>query len=143
MASVATYLFFPGTCEAAFEHYKTVFGTDYVGNGLMRMGDMPPMPDAPELSEERKQHVMHVALPILAGHMLMGSDDPDGTGMAGASIMLNPDTRDEADRLYAALSDGGSADQPMGEMFWGDYWGALTDKFGVSWQVDVAGEQHG
>ena len=142
MATVATYLFFPGNTEEAFEFYKSVFGTDYVGEGVMRMGDAPPDPDHP-LTDEQQQQVMHVGLPILAGHMLMGTDNVEVKMGDNASIMLNPDTKEEADELFAKLSAGGSNVQPLADMFWGDYWGSCTDRFGVYWQIDVYGEPQG
>lgn len=138
MALVATYLNLPGTTEAAFEFYKSVFGTEYAGEGVMRMGNIPADPDAPPMSDEQKQVVMHVSLPILAGHLLMGTDAPDAK-FDSVQIMLNPDTREQADDPFGKLSAGGTVLEPMTDMFWGDYWGALTDKFGVNWMVDVEG----
>ena len=143
MAEVATYLNLPGTTEAAFEFYKSVFGTEYTADGIMRMGDIPPDPDAPPLTDAQKQAVMHVSLPILGGHLLMGTDHPDVTMGDCVQIMLSPDSREEADDLYAKLSAGGTAHQPMDDMFWGDYWGMLTDKFGINWMLDVAGTPPG
>ena len=137
MALVATYLNLPGTTEEAFEFYKSVFGTEYAGQGVMRMGDTPADPDAPPMSDEQKRMVIHVSLPILAGHLLMGTDAPDAKIGDNVQIMLNPDTRQEADDLFAKLSEGGTVLSPMADMFWGDYWGALTDKFGINWMVDI------
>lgn len=140
MAGVCTYVFLPGTTEEAFEFYRSVFGTEYEGGGPMRFSDAP---DSAGMSEEQAQSVMHVGLPILGGHLLMGTDSPDVTMGDNVTIMLNPDTREEADDLFAKLSDGGSNIQPMADMFWGDYWGSFTDRFGIGWQVDVAGEPQG
>ena len=140
MAGVATYLNLPGNTEQAFEFYKSVFGTEYSGEGLMRMGDIPPSPEMPEMSDEEKQAVMHVGLPILGDHLLMGTDVPGSTFGDSVQIMLVPDTRAEADDLFAKLSAGGSNLQPMDDMFWGDYYGHFTDKFGVGWMIDVDGQ---
>ena len=141
MASVATYLNFMGRTEEAFEFYKSVFATEYLGD-LMRMGDVPPSPEMPALSDADRQAVMHVALPILGGHHLMGTDALESMGhtlVAGnnVSIMLQPDTREEADGLFAKLSAGGSDLMPMQDMFWGDYFGSLCDRFGIRWMIDV------
>ncbi len=141
MATVATYLNLPGTTEQAFEFYKSVFGTDYTADGLMRMGDIPPSPDAPEMSDEEKQMVMHVTLPIIGDHLLMGTDVPGIETGTAVSIMLCPDAADEADELFAKLNDGATDVEPMQDMFWGDYYGHLTDKFGVRWMIDVPTEQ--
>lgn len=142
MSTVATYLIFPGHTEEAFEFYKSVFGTDYAGP-VMRMGDAPPQPGMPELSDADKQAVMHVTLPILGGHLLMGSDTVGSDVNVGDNVhvMLSPDTREEADEIFAKLSDGGSDLNPPKVEFWGDYYGSCCDRFGVRWMIDVAGEQ--
>ena len=140
MAGVSTYVFLPGTTEEAFEFYRSAFGTEFAGDGVMRFADAPGTDD---MSEEQGRMVMHVGLPILGGHMLMGTDSPDVKMGDHITIMLNPDTREEADALFAALSDGGSDIQPMADMFWGDYWGSFTDRYGIGWQVDVVANQPG
>jgi PhnB protein len=146
MASVSTYLNFKGQTEEAFTFYKSVFGTEFDGNGIMRMGDVPPSEDMPGPSDAEKNLVMHVSLPILGGHLLMGSDVPESWGGpftqgTNVYISLHPDTREEADSLFAALSEGGSVEQEMADMFWGDYWGATRDKYGVQWMVNVSAQQ--
>ena len=55
------------------------------------------------------------------------------------TLSLHPDSKEEADRLYNALSKDGTAAMPMMDMFWGDYWGMLTDKYGVQWMVNYHG----
>ncbi len=139
MAQVSTYLNFTNSTEAAFDFYKTVFGTEFVG-GISRFGDAPPQPGHPELSDADKQLVLNVQLPIVGGHLLMGSDAPPSMGMPvnqgnNVYICLHTDTREEADRLFAALSDGGAVEMPMMDMFWGDYYGSFADKFGVQWMI--------
>ena len=138
MAGVATYLNLPGNTEEAFEFYKSVFGTEYAGEGIMRFGDAPAAEGVPA---EMGEMVMHVGLPILGDHMLMGTDAPEVQTGNHVSIMLMPDTKEHADELFAKLSDGGSDLQAPQDMFWGDYWGQCTDRFGVHWQVDVDGSQ--
>lgn len=145
MASVSTYLNFNGQTEEAFTFYKSVFGTEFDGNGIMRMGDVPPSEeDGPPASEAEKNLVMHVSLPILAGHVLMGSDVPEQWGKTtigtNVYISLHPDTREEADRLFVALSEGGEVEEAMSEQFWGDYWGAFKDRFGVQWMINVSAQ---
>jgi PhnB protein len=137
MASVSTYLNFNGKTEAAFNFYKQVFGTELAGP-FMRMGDAPHSPDQPSMSEEQKKRIMHVALPILGGHLLMGSDVPESHELTVGNniyISLSPDTRVDVDRLFAALSEGGAVEAKPAEMFWGDYWGACADKFGIHWML--------
>ena len=142
MARVSTYLNFRRDTEAAFTFYKSVFGAEFEG-GIHRMGEAPPQEGAPALSEEDKQLVMHVSLPILGGHVLMGTDAPESMGFTlveGNNVYINlePDTRDEADRLFAALADGGKIEMPMQDMFWGDYFGSCVDRFGICWMVNVS-----
>ncbi|MBI5425014.1 MAG: VOC family protein [Opitutae bacterium] len=140
MARVSTYLNFARETEAAFTFYKSVFQTEFAGP-IMRFTDGPPCPGAPALAEADKQLVMHVALPTIGGHMLMGTDAPPSMGFTvniGNNICINlePDTRAETDRLFAALAVGGKVEMALQEMFWGAYWGTLTDKFGVKWMFN-------
>ncbi|HWV34872.1 MAG TPA: VOC family protein [Thermomicrobiales bacterium] len=141
MASVSTHLNFNGTTEEAFNFYKSVFGTEFVS--ISRMGDVPPQEGQPELSDADKQLIMNVTLPILGGHVLMGTDAVESMGFTvnqgnNVYISLLPDSREEADRLFAALSEGGKVEMPMQDMFWGDYYGSLVDKYGVQWMVNYS-----
>ena len=141
MASVSIYLNFDGKAEEAFNFYRSVFGGEFEGQGIMRMKEMPPEPGAPELPEAVKNQVLHVSLPIINGFQLMGSDAPEAfTGRklaVGNNTYINllPDTREEADRLFGALSEGGEIEMEMADMFWGDYFGSFTDRFGVRWMI--------
>lgn len=95
------------------------------------------------MKEEDKNLVMHIALFILGGHRLMGTDAPESMGFKinqGNNVYINlePDTRPEADKLFTALSVGGKVEMALQEMFWGDYFGSLTDKFGVQWMVNCS-----
>jgi PhnB protein len=142
VAQTNTYLNFAGTTEEAFTFYKQVFGTEFVGE-IMRMGDAPPQEGQPELSDADKQLVMHVGLPILGGHLLMGTDATESMGFTlnqgnNVYISLQPDSREEADRLFTALSDGGTVEMPMADQFWGDYFGSLVDRYGIHWMVNYS-----
>lgn len=142
MARVNTYLNFTDKTEEAFDFYKSVFGGEFDG-GISRFGDIPPSATEgmPKLAEEDRRLVMHVALPIMGGHVLMGTDAPASMGLRvtpgnNVHISLEPDTRVEADRLFSALSDGGTVEMPMQEMFWGAYYGSFADKYGVQWMIN-------
>lgn len=140
MARTSTYLNFARNTEAAFNFYKSVFGTEFV-NGIARFGDVPVQEGQPEMSDDDRPLVMNVQLPILGGHLLMGTDAPESMGFQlnqgnNVYICLEPDTRAEADALLAALSAGGNVQMPLQEMFWGDYFGSLDDKFGVQWMIN-------
>lgn len=141
MAKVSTYLNFKNSTEEAFNFYKSVFGTEFDG-GLNRFSDMPDDPNHP-LTEEEKKLIMHVSLPILGGHMLMGTDMPESRGynlVEGNNVYINlePDTRKETDRLFKALSEDGTVEMPLQEMFWGDYYGSCSDKFGIKWMFNCS-----
>jgi PhnB protein len=143
MASVSTYLNFARNTEAAFEFYRSVFGTEYQAPGVMRYKDMPPSPGQPPTAQEDQNLVMHVSLPILGGHLLMGTDCPASMGLTvtmgnNVHINLSPDTRAETDRLFAKLAEGGQVKMPLQEQFWGDYFGDLVDQFGVQWMFNCA-----
>jgi PhnB protein len=140
MAAVSTYLNFRRNTEEAFNFYKSVFGGDFVG-GINRFRDVPHVEGAPEIAEADKELVMHVCLPILGGHQLMGTDAPESMGFTvieGNNIYINlePDTREQTSHLFVGLSAGGTVTAPLQEMFWGDYYGSCTDKFGITWMFN-------
>ena len=145
MARTSTYLNFYNQTEEAFRFYQSVFKTAFAGNGLIRYGDTPGNPPT-SLSTEQKKLVLHVELPIVGGHSLMGSDAPESMGFKldfgnNVHINLEPDTREETKRLYDELSKDGKAVMPLAEMFWGAYFGTCTDKFGVNWMFNCAEPQ--
>ena len=123
MSRVSTYLNFRRNTEEAFMFYQSVFGGEFLG-GINRMGDIPADPGHPILAETDKNLVMHVALPILGGHMLMGTDAPESMGFSlteGSNIYINlePDTLEETESLFNKLSSGGKVSMPLQKMFWG------------------------
>lgn len=140
MPTVSTYLNFARNTEEAFNYYKKVFGTDFVGP-IARFGEIPPSPGQPAVPDADKSLIMHISLPILGGHVIMGTDAPESMGFKlkqgnNVYINLSPDTRVETDRLFKALGDGGTIEMPLAEQFWGDYFGSLKDKFGVQWMFN-------
>jgi len=145
MGQVSIYLNFERETESAFNFYRGIFGGEFQG-GIMRFRGVPPTENMPPLPEEDLDLVMHVSLPILDGFALMGSDAPKSMGFrvtAGnnAYINLMPETRGETRRIFNALSEGGVVEQQLNEMFWGDYYGALKDKFGVQWMFNCAAKE--
>jgi PhnB protein len=134
MAYVSIYLNFQGNAEEAFNTYKKIFRTEFSAE-IMRMGDMPAQPGMPALSEQDKKKVMHVALPILGGTQIMGTDALESMGHKliegnNVTISLSPDTKEETDRLYKELSQGGADAGAPHDEFWG-YWGTCKDRFGI------------
>jgi PhnB protein len=137
---VTTYVNFPGNTEEAFNFYRSVFKTEFI-NGIQRFGDLPPDPDQPGVSENVKKMVLHIELPLIGGHILMGTDAPKEMGFTvnpgnNMHINLEPGSRDEANRLFNLLSSGGKVDMPIRDMFWGAYYGSFTDKFGINWMIN-------
>ena len=140
MSRVSTYLNFARSTEQAFEFYRSIFGGEFTG-GIHRMGDVPAGPGQPPMPADDKNLVMHVELAILGGHVLMGTDAPESMGFGltqGNNVFINlePDTRAETDRLFKSLSASGKVDMPLQDMFWGAYFGSLTDQFGTHWMFN-------
>lgn len=136
MSAINPYLNFNGTAEEAFNFYRSVFGGEF--QMLMRMKDAP---------EEHRMHasgaelekIMHIALPIGNGNILMASDVPEafqkiifGTNF---SISITADSDEETDRIFNGISAGGKVTMPLSKTFWGSYFGMCTDKFGIHWMV--------
>ena len=143
MAYISIYLNFMGNAEEAFNLYKKVFKTEFSAP-IMRMKDIPTQPGMPQLSEADKNKVMHVALPILGGTEIMGTDMLESMGHKlihgnNMTISLNPDTKAEADRLYKELSVAGADGVAPHDEFWG-YWGTCKDKFSIRWMFNISNQ---
>lgn len=139
MAALNVYLNFNGNCEEAFLFYKSVFGGEfpYVG----RLKDMPPQEGMPPISADQGEKIMHISLPIGSGAVLMGCDIVGGWGHEykpgnNFTLSLNTESREETERLFAALSEGGTVTMPLANTFWGAYFGMWKDKFGIGWMVN-------
>jgi PhnB protein len=137
MATVNPYFAFNGNCEAAFNFYKSVFGGEF--RQISKFGDMPPQPGQ-ELTEDMKNRVLHVSLPISSETILMGSDSNPAMGEVtfgqNLSISAGTKSKEEADKIFNGLAAGGNITMPIGDTFWGAYFGMLTDKFGIIWMVN-------
>lgn len=136
MVRVNPYLNFPGTAEAAFTFYRSVFGGEFTS--LVRFRDVPGGGSAVPSHEADK--ILHVALPVGREHVLMASDALESLGQAvrpgnPVYLCLQMESREEADRVFAALSHGGEVETPLADQFWGDYYGSCRDRYGVQWMV--------
>lgn len=145
MARTSTYLNFSRNTEEAFKFYKSVFGGDFSGK-VARFKDLPSQIGVPQISESDKNLIMHIELPILGDHILMGTDAPESMGFKvdfGSNVYINlePDTRLETEKLFRDLSNGGKIEMPLQEMFWGAYYGSCTDKFGVQWMFNCTNKK--
>lgn len=132
------YLNFENETEEAFRFYEKALGGKLTA--IYRFGSMP-QEGSIELTPEQKNLVMHVGLDLPGGAMIMASDRLPGMGPARVegnnySISVHPESRQEADRVFNALAQGGTITMPIADQFWGDYFGSLTDRFGIHWMVN-------
>lgn len=139
MKSINPYLNFPGNTEEAFNFYKKVFGGDFLG-GIFRFKDTP---DANKLSKSDQEKVMHIALPMGNGNMIMATDALESMGFKvnfgnNFYISISAESKEEADKLFMGLSEGGKIEVPMKDESWGDYFGMVTDKFRVQWMINYS-----
>ncbi len=130
-----TYLTFDGNCREAFEFYQSVFGGEFVT--IQTFGDAPHDIGIPE---DESGRIMHVSLPI-GSSVLMGSDTSAQFGPPHVvgnnfSISYAPESKEQADELFAKISEGGAVTMPLEDAFWGSYFGSCTDKFGINWQFN-------
>jgi PhnB protein len=141
MAHINPYLNFDGKTEEAFIFYKSVFGGDFTT--LQRIKEIPGGDKFPTHEQNR---IMHVALPVGQGNVLMGSDTLESMGhklLVGNNYSVSVDTQSEAEatRLFKGLSKGGKVTVPLEKAFWGAFFGMLTDKFGIQWMVSYDEKQ--
>jgi PhnB protein len=130
------YLTFDGTCEAAFKFYEAKLGGKV---DLLMSFEGSPIAD--QVPETHRKRIMHARM-TLEGNVLMASDCMPGQpyeGMKGFALSLNPRQVGEAERLFAALSDGGRVSMPLAPTFWALRFGMVTDRFGVPWMVNCDG----
>ncbi len=134
MAAVNPYLHFNGNAEQAFNFYKSVFGGEFLS--VVRYKDAP---GEHNISESEGEKIMHVALPLGQGTMIMASDVPEAYGKATIGtnfyISINAQSEEEADKLFNGLSVGGRVLMSLEKSFWGAYFGMFVDQFGVQWMV--------
>lgn len=140
-ARVCTYLNFDGKTEEAFLFYQSVFKTEFIGKGIQRFGQLPADENHPPVAESVKNMVLHVELPITGNHVLMGTDAPKEMGFHlskgnNMHICIEPESREEAQRLFDALSAEGNVTMPLQDLFWGAYYGEFSDKFGINWMIN-------
>lgn len=134
--SLNIYLTFEGNCREAFDFYRAVFGGEFQALQTFAQG-----PEDMQVAQAEKDNIMHVSLPV-GDSVLMGSDSSSfGPPLAvgnNFSISIEGESREHCDEVFAKLSDGGTVTMPLEEMFWGSYYGMLTDKFGINWMVSYA-----
>lgn len=144
MPTINPYLNFLGKTEEAFRFYQSVFGGEFTR--FCRIGEVRNIPGGYRMIESDKEKIMLVSLPIGNGNVLMGTDALESMGHIlkmgnNFSISIQADCRAEAERLFQALAQGGRVIMPLGRAFWGDYFGMLTDRYGIQWMVNYVEEK--
>ena len=141
MARINPHINFNGNAEEAFTFYKSVFGGEF--SKVMRFKDLA----SPEfkVAEKEENKIMHIALSIGKGDMLMANDVPEILGKTNenenrSKIVIRAESKEEADRLFNGLSVGGQIEGPIGDSPWGSYFGCFRDKYGIEWIVDYTTE---
>jgi PhnB protein len=137
MAAINPYIHFNGNAEEAFTFYKSVFGGTFTRIARYKdiSGEQYPIP------ENDLNKIMHIALPISKGSVLVASDVMEIMGKVTEndnrnSIFITAESQAEADKLFGGLSEGGTIEMPISFGPFGNYFGMFTDKFGVQWMVD-------
>jgi PhnB protein len=136
MATINPHINFNGNAEEAFTFYKSVFGGEFLK--VIRFKDLSS-PEFP-VAENEANKIMHIALPI-GKNILMGNDVPEFMGRTNenenrSKIAISAESREEADKLFHGLSEGGNVEMPIGDSPWGSYFGMFRDKYGIEWMVD-------
>jgi PhnB protein len=141
MAQFNPYLNFPGTTEEAFNLYKSVLGGEFIM--VQRFKDIP---DSSQVPPEVRDKIMHISLPIGNGNVLMATDALESMGHPVTMgnnfyICISPDSKQEAERIFNGLSQGGKIEMPLSDQFWGAYYGSFRDRFGVGWMINYDKQQ--
>ncbi|MGU3412020.1 VOC family protein [Microbacterium sp. M1A1_1b] len=128
------YLGFRDDARQAMEFYQSVFGGD------LHLGTFAEMHASNDPADADK--IMHGQLKTPNGYLIMGSDTPSSmqySSTSNISVSLSGDDADDLRRFFAGLSEGGTVLEPLTKAPWGDEFGMLTDRFGVTWLVNVTG----
>ena len=136
MARIDPHINFNGNAEEAFQFYKSVFGGEFTR--IMRYKDLQ-IPGF-EVSESEADKIMHISLRI-GGNEFLGNDVPEHMGRTNenenrSKISVTTESREEADRIFSGLSEGGQIEIPMDDSPWGSYFGMFRDKYGIEWMIN-------
>ena len=135
---IEPYLFFNGRCEEAIAFYKGALGAEVLM--LMRNNEAPEPAPPGMLPPGSEDKVMHATLRIGTSNLMLSDGRCDGKPVFnGFSLSIDAASEAEADRLFAALADGGTVQMPLAKTFWSPRFGMVADRFGVGWMVSVAG----
>jgi PhnB protein len=133
---IEPYLFFNGRCEEAIEFYCSALGAEVTV--LMRYKESPDPIEPGMIPPGSDDKVMHATLRIGETQIMVSDGDCSGQpGFQGFSLSIAVADEAEADRVFAALAEGGQVQMPLGKTFWSPRFGMLADRFGMSWMVSV------
>ncbi len=140
MPNINPFIHFNGNTEEAFTFYKSIFGGEFTN--ITRFKDLANAENL--FSEKEANYIMHIALPIGKNSVLMASDVPEIFGKVNenenrSKVHINADSKEEAEKLFNALSAGGAIEVPFSESQPGSYFGMFRDKFGIEWMVNFSG----
>ena len=127
--TLTTYVNFAGQCAEAFRFYE-----QHLGGQITAMMTHAESPQPSQLGPEWKDAVLHARIAI-GGTQLMGADIPNAQPMRSAYLSLGMDSDAEAERVYAALSEGGRVLMPMQQTFFASRFGQVQDRFGINWMI--------
>lgn len=135
MKSIDPYLNFNGNAEEVFNFYKSVFGGEFTA--LIRYKEIP---NADKVPEKNKEKLFHISLPMGNENILMGKDYMESLEQYSSFdnnffISISADSKEEVNKIFTGLSKEGKIITPLGDAFWGEYFGMFTDKFGVHWMI--------
>lgn len=135
LAAVNPYLAFNGTCEAAFNFYKSVFGGEF--DEVHRYKDIP----GEDIPESEKEKIMHISLQLTEHVWLMGADSSEAFGQTTkfgdcVTLTICTTSEEETRRIFNLLSEGGEITMPLEKTYWADLYATFTDKFGISWALN-------
>jgi PhnB protein len=143
MPLINPHVNFNGNAEEAFNFYKSVFGGEFAK--IIRFKDISSA-EFPVAAHEANK-IMHIALPI-GKNFLMANDVPEILGRTNenenrSKIVINAESKQEADKLFNGLSEGGQIEMPISDSPWGSYFGMFRDKYGIEWMVEFEANDKG
>lgn len=142
MKAINPWINFNGNAEEAFSFYRSVFGGEFTK--IIRLKDLASaeFPVAPA----DENNIMYIALPLGENNVLIGNDVPGFLGPVNerenrSKISIGAESKEEADKVFNSLAEGGEVEMPMSDSPWGPYFGMLRDKYGIEWVVECPVEE--
>ncbi|MCK7553729.1 VOC family protein [Chitinophaga sedimenti] len=137
MRAINPWINFNGNAEEAFTFYKSVFAGDFTK--IVRFKDLAS--DDFQVPENEANKIMYIALPIGKNNVLIANDVPEFMGRVNerenrSKIVVSAESKEEADKIFNGLSEGGEVEGPIGDGPWGTYAGMFRDKYGIEWIVE-------